>query len=69
MVHEKSNHTLKCSSALDIQCTEIILSRSERPGFWLSNTNVFVKFEERLSKYESNQNSRSKLSIFTSGHY
>ena len=29
---------------------------------------LFVKFEERLSKYEPNEDCRSKLHIFTSGH-
>ena len=54
MVYKKSNRTLKCSSALNIQCTQIILSQSKRPGFWLSNITVFVKFGERFSNYESN---------------
>ena len=30
---------------------------------------VFAKFEKRLSKYESNEYSRSNLNIFTSAHY
>ena len=66
---KKGNRTLQCSNALIIQSTEIILSQAERPGFQLSIVIIFVKFEERLGKYESNENSRSKLHIFTSEHY
>ena len=66
---KKGNRTLQCSSAFDIQSTEIILSQAERPGFQLSIVIIFVKFEERLGKYESNENSRSKSHISTSEPY
>ena len=56
---------LQCSSVFIIQSTEIILSQAEIPGFQLSIVIVFVKFEERFGKYESNENSRSKSHIFT----
>ena len=64
---KKGNRTLQCSSAFIIQSTEIILSQAERPGFQLSIVIIFVKFEERLGKYESNENSRPKSHIFTVG--
>ena len=34
-----------------------------------SNATIFVKFEERLNKYESNENCRLKSHISTSEHY
>ena len=68
-VSKKGNRTLQCSSAFIIQSIEIIFTQAERPGFWLSIVIIFVKFEERLGKYESNENSRSKSHIFTSEHY
>ena len=66
---KKGNRTLQCSVAFIIQSTEIIIPQAERPGFSLSIVIIFVKFEERLGKYESNENSRSKSHIFTSEHY
>ena len=33
-------------------------------AFWI--VTIFVKFEEKLIKYESNENNRSKSHIFTS---
>ena len=66
---KKGNRNLQCSSAFIIQSTEIILSQAERPGFEHSIVIIFVKFEERLGKYESNEKSRSKSHIFTSEHF
>ena len=44
-------------------------TQSERLAFSFSNVTILVKFEERLSKYESNENCRSKSHISTSEPY
>ena len=64
MYHKKGNQTLEGSSALNIQSTKKTLSQSEKPGFSLLNITVFIRFEEKVSKYESNENCLPKLHIF-----
>ena len=47
--------------------TEIILQQSERQGLILAlDCHHFMKCEEKLSKYESNEYNRSKSHIFNS---
>ena len=41
----------------------------QKSFFQLSNVTIFVKFEESLSKYESNEICWSKSHISTSEHY
>ena len=43
--------------------------RRKDQAFSFRFSSFFVKFEEKLGKYESNENSRSKSHIFTSEHY
>ena len=54
---EKDNRTLECSSAINIWCTEIIVSQSQTQCFYLLNATIFVKSEEKLSKCEHGRNS------------
>ena len=60
-LNKQGNRTLASSSALNI-------SQFERPVLHLSNLAIFIKFDKKLSKHESNENCQSKSHFSTLGN-
>ena len=54
--------------AIWVNCSSFFHSRKDQ-AFSFRMSPFFVKFEGRLSKYDSNENCQSKSHISTSEHY